>query len=278
MVDFNFPVFGDPPDPTDLETFEERVDDYMSKLRGFSVEMNRLCLEFPLAGDHGHAIDDITELQSALDGKAQIADFEARIVAKENQVDTFLANAHPEKRYQQTITIGGSPDYLYPVFWRFPDNGFGIGRLEISRHYSSNGGVGERPLDSTRGHQAALLLAIEGNAYPWSGDSNYLRVVKYHYRYNKTASHLQFGGWCKRRGIDGNPPNYGGDGTNYSYSGIYLRGGGLQYVLSSNWIFAPRRLPDENDPASELIVHTYQTTQFYATRLPFSSLIEPAEG
>lgn len=195
-----------------------------------------------------------------------------RADAKMAEVDTFLANAHPEKRYIQNITIGGASDYLYPMFWRFPNNNFGVGRLEIARHYSWN----RNTLHAT--HVAALLLALEGNAYPWHGDANYMKVAKYHYRYNKTASHLQFGAWCKRRSTDGNPPSYGADGTNYRYSGIYLRGGGLQYVLSSNWVFDPFRLPDEDDPVSELIAHTHLNTQFYATRIPFADLIEPVEG
>jgi len=39
------------------------------------------------------------------------------------------------------ITIGGSKDFLYPVWWLFPTGGNGraIGRMMISRMYYWNG-------------------------------------------------------------------------------------------------------------------------------------------
>ena len=41
MVNITLPEFGPAPDPSDLETFEERVDDYMAKLPLFAAEFNK---------------------------------------------------------------------------------------------------------------------------------------------------------------------------------------------------------------------------------------------
>jgi len=203
---------------------------------------------------------------------------DTRIIAKENQVTSFLQQATPEKRFVQKITIGGSADYLYPVFWRYPRNDFGVGKLEISRNYGWNGSVGERPLDSSLEHQAALLLQLEGNGYPWSGDANYQRVLKVSQSFNNTASHLQFGGFAHREPVDPSKlVDVGAEGFNYLFSGIYLRGGGLDYLLSSNWVFEPIRLPDENDANSKHILHTSLNTHFVINRLSFNDLIEPTE-
>lgn len=50
------------------------------------------------------------------------------------------------------ITINGSRDFLYPVWWTFPcgSNGKAIGRIMISRYYAWNGDT--RPLDPNRPH------------------------------------------------------------------------------------------------------------------------------
>ncbi|WP_196223122.1 hypothetical protein, partial [Roseibium sp. RKSG952] len=190
-------------------------------------------------------------------------------------VDTFLAEAHPEKRYVQDIVIGGSPDRLYPVFWQFPKNDFGVGRLEISRQVTwDEPSPFAENLSSTL--VAALLLEIEGNGDAWSGDAGYLTCKKYSTRWANTASHLQFMGYAMRRS-----PETGAEeaGINYRYSGLYLRGGGITYRLSSNWIFDPARLPDEDDPDSERVLHTAgENTEYYVTSIPFEDLIEPVEG
>ena len=187
-------------------------------------------------------------------------------------VQQFLTDASPERRCVQEIKIGGSSDFLYPVFWQFPDNTFGLGKLEISRTF-----WWDKPHALHDTHVASLLLAIEGNGNLWGGDANFLRVKKYISQYNKTASHVQFAGFAHRRSTDDNPPSYGKDKVNYKFSGLFLRGGGLTYRISSNWKFDPIRLPDENDPNSERVLHTAENTQFYVTRIPVSELIEPVE-
>lgn len=218
--------------------------------------------------DTADLIESVNGLTDTVIGKVE--EIDTRVEVKEKEVDEFLVNATPEKRYVQDIKIGGSTDYLYPVFWQFPDCSFGVGKLEISRHYSWN----KNTLDDT--HVASLLLQIEGNAAPWNGDANYLRLLRYRYKYNKTASHLQFAGFSYRESIDENPPEYGADGVNYRYSGVYLRGG-LTYRLSSNWSFSPLRLQNEDDINETLELHRHLNTKFMVKPIPFSELVTPVE-
>ena len=91
------------------------------------------------------------------------------------------------------ITIGGSTDFLYPVWWRFTDSGSGgraIGRIMISRYYSWNHEY--RPLDPNRPHQASLLLDIEGWSYAWGGDPHIFNMLNFGEVYNGTVSHVAF--------------------------------------------------------------------------------------
>ena len=203
----------------------------------------------------------------------KMGEIDAKVEAKALEVDSFIQEATPEKRYVQTIIIGGSSDYLYPVFWAFPSNSFGVGKLEINRHYPW-----DSPHSLSETHVAALLMQIEGNSIPWGGGANYLKLVKFNESYNSTASHLQFGGFAYRESMDANPPSYGADGYNYRYSGVYLRGGGLTYRLSSNWKFSPIRLNDENDINDTLELHTSLNTRFMVKPIPFSDRITPVEG
>ncbi|WP_440055478.1 phage tail protein [Pseudoalteromonas sp. T1lg65] len=199
-----------------------------------------------LEQDIANLITASDQLTTVVDNKAQqldqqMAEYGQRITAKEQQVDQFIQDANPETRYVQTITIGGSKDYLYPVWWRFPSNDFGVGKLTVHRHYSWNGGESERPLNSLSGHQAALLLELEGNAYIWNGDSNFLNIKRFHERYNNTASHVDFRLNCYAEKMDPSKEFYGGgeDGSlgpwHCTYSGLYLRGGGLTYRITKNW-------------------------------------------
>ena len=54
-----------------------------------------------------------------------------------------------------------------------------VARARVHRHYSWNGGEDERPFDKTRGHQAGLLLEIEGLDHPWGGAPKIFRVVHF---------------------------------------------------------------------------------------------------
>ncbi|WP_462173819.1 phage tail protein [Pseudoalteromonas xiamenensis] len=199
-----------------------------------------------LEQDIGALIVSTNQLTAVVDNKAQALDkqmaaLDARVAKKEQEVDKFLQEALPETRYVQDIFIGGSKDYLYPVWWTFPSNSHGVGQITISREYHWNGGVGERPLNTSSVHQAALLLELEGNACQWSGDANFMNIKRFSERYTNTASHVHFMMQCKAEKVDPNRDLYGGgaDGSvgpwSYISSGLYLRGGGLKYRITKNW-------------------------------------------
>lgn len=217
------------------------------------------------------------------DADARVDQLEARTNSRIAALDEWEANAHPEKRYVQDITIEGGTDHFYPVWWGFPGDGHGMSRLQIVRRYSWNHPV----LNTASHHQAGLLLGIEGAGHPHSGAANYLKVVKYSKTYRPTVSHLQFGMWAQPRYVAGadtsQPLQYPTPDTSYWNSGCYLRGGGLTYRFISNWVFEPQRLPDENDPNSEAIVFSIGNTESVVTRIPMtngdgsSNLIEPVE-
>ncbi|MCI5117142.1 MAG: phage tail protein [Candidatus Electrothrix sp. LOE1_4_5] len=160
-------------------------------------------------------------------------DIEQRVSA----VDKFIQEGSYEPRYVQDITIGGSTEFFYPVWFVFQGNNYGASKMTICRHYSWNGGEDERPLNSSRPHQAALLLEMEGNANGWSGDANFLEIKRFHERYNSTASHVSFVGYCKWKKtgtIDRHPENTLGKFCP-RLSTVYLRGGGLTYRIIKNW-------------------------------------------
>jgi len=236
-------------------------------------------------------IEDVADLQAVLDGKAAasaltrhadnpnahgtfapLADYNRTQEAQDTRLTTLQNTT--EKRHVQTITIAGSTDYLYPVFWQFPDNRFGVGKLEISRHY-----VWDHPvLSAGPYHAASLLLQIEGNDTPWGGDAEYLKVLKYFWQYNKTASHLRYGGYAQREKIDAlGAAMYGLEDTNYTHSGIYLRGGGLRYRFSSNWPIRLVRLENEDRAGTRAVLYEYNNTRWYVQRIPFTALEDPTE-
>jgi hypothetical protein len=185
-----------------------------------------------------------------------------------------------EGRYLHEIHIGGSPDLLYPVWWRFPNNSLGTGRLTIHRTYGANGGGGSAAAayrNISDYHIAALLLELEGNACPWSGDANFLEIKRFHERYNGTVSHVRFGAYARRESRDGvNPPDYGSDGTNYLYSGCYLRGGGLTYRITKNWN-ADIHFQDGSDPKAKNTLHEHDNSRFFVQPIPWTSRVAPVE-
>ncbi|MFC0119029.1 phage tail protein [Pseudoalteromonas xiamenensis] len=199
-----------------------------------------------LEQDIGALIASTNQLTAVVDNKAQALDkqmaaLDARVAKKEQEVDKFLQEALPETRYVQDIFIGGSKDYLYPVWWTFPGNSEGVSKLTISREYGWNGGAGERPLNPASVHQAGLILELEGNSSPWSGNANFLQIKRFNQTYNSTVSHVNFMLECKAEKVDPNRDHYGGgsDGSIGPWcrtaSGVYLRGGGLKYRIIKNW-------------------------------------------
>ncbi|PCK33131.1 phage tail protein [Pseudoalteromonas piscicida] len=197
-----------------------------------------------LEQDIANLVKSTDALTAVVDGKAQqldlqMAAFDSRIAKKEQDVDKFIQEAMPETRYVQDIFIGGSKDYFYPVWWRFPSNSAGTSKLTIARHYSWNSDT--KPFFPNRSHQAALLLELEGNAFPWDGDANFLHIKRFHERYAPTVSHVAFKLNCYAERVDSDKPIYGGGGDGSlgpwhpTLSGLYLRGGGVTYRVIKNW-------------------------------------------
>lgn len=223
----------------------------------------------------------VNSLTANVNGKIQAINKEVNL--KKTEVDTFLANAQPEPRIVQDITIGGSKDYFYPVWWIFPENDRAGGKLTISRCFNWNGEIDERPLNPDGPQQASLLLETEGNANKWGGDAKFMEIKRFHYSYNKTISHVHFAMYCKARKIDPSKPSkYVSNGDqlsprNYSYSGCYLRGGGLKYRIIKNW----RNPVSYNDGSSMDAVsirkHTEENFEWYAEPIPLADVLLPNE-
>ncbi len=200
---------------------------------------------------------------------------EQRVAEKEKQVDRFLQEAMPEIRYVQDITIGGSKDFFYPVWFRMPTNEHGNAKITFCRHYSWNEDT--RPLDPSVPHQAALLLDMEGNAYGWDGDANFLEIKRFHERYNPTVSHVAFLGYSKWR-------NTGTTGTGLPqdtlcagcvvYSTVYLRGGGLTYRIIKNWR-GDVQFSDKHDRVNIYVSESHGT--WYVEPIPFAQYSAPKQ-
>ncbi|PAJ72050.1 phage tail protein [Pseudoalteromonas sp. NBT06-2] len=213
---------------------------------------------------------------------SKMGEINSKLAAKESQVDAFLADAQPETRYEQDIFIGGSKDYLYPVWWRFPNNSSGVSNLTVCRTYSWNGGVSERPLNTGSAHQAALLLELEGNDSPWGGDAHILNIKRFHEGYNSTVSHVAYQMYCKAEKVDPDKPLYSGANLNFSSqertrSGLYLRGGGLTYRIIKNWI-GDVSFHDGSDQLRRNISTTNLepwSVRWYAEPIPFTDRDAP---
>ena len=238
-----FPVFGSAPNPADPSTFDARATDMLSKLPAFAVAAN-----------------------------AYPAYIDGRVTAAEQEVDAEIArlgNVQPELRKTQQIKIGGDPNYLYPVYWEFPHPSWGIGRMEIHRHYSWNDNV------IHASHTADLLVEIEGCGSSWGGPARHWKIARYAMGYHDCISHLRFGMFCKTTSNDGNaltkPLDY-----SPRYAGCYLRGG-LTYGFATNWNVSLNRLPDEDDPSSDQVTFWYKNNDYYVERMPMSEIEQPAE-
>lgn len=229
--------------------------------------------------------DTITELiasnnamAQAMEGKADEIDAATR--NQEQKVEQFLQNAKPEMRWEQEIHIGGSKDKLYPVWFRFPGNEAGGGNLTICRTFSKDS---ERhPLAPNIPHQAALLLQLEGNAYPWSGDANFMEIKRFAERYNSTLSHTSFAMYAKADLHPGIDQLYTGASHSFSaqclvFSGVYLRGGGLTYKVIKNWPGNVSFHDGSDDLRRELSRHQQDGwgVVWYAEPIPFSALLQP---
>ena len=187
---------------------------------------------------------------------------------KISEVDSFVANAQPEKRIVQTLRIEGSSDYLYPVWFQFPNGAFGVGKLTISRFYGWNPGT----LHPT--HIASLLLELEGNGYQWAGDANFIEIKRFHERYNTTCSHVSLLGYARYRQESATNAyrlenSFGPQCPRYS--SVYLRGGGLDYRFSANWNFTLGHSLE-----STLVTRSETHGSWYMEPIPLVDQIRPA--
>jgi hypothetical protein len=199
---------------------------------------------------------------------------ENRISEKEKQVDRFLQEAMPETRSVQDITIGGSKDFFYPVWFRIPSNDQGTSKITFCRHYAWNQDT--RPLEPSSPHQAALLLEMEGNAIGWDGDANFLEIKRFHERYNPTVSHVGFVGYCKweKTGTQGSWPVHQLGQHCPVLSTVYLRGGGLLYRIIKNWK-GDIQFSDQHKRVNISIHQTHGT--WYVEPIPFAQRIVPKQ-
>lgn len=222
-------------------------------------------------------VEAVNRLTSHVTGKIQ--EIDSRVKAKEDLVDKFLADAQPEHRYVQDITIGGSKDYFYPVWWRFPRDYYVNSYIGISRDFNWNGDVGERPLNKNSLHQAGLNLIVEGNGWWSDGSADFMEIKRFYYTYNNVISHLSLKMYCKAEPIDPLKPmsqavGNGSFGKNgYMHSGIYLRGGGIKYRITTNKI-SDFHYHDGSDDKKRIILEQ-NNTRCYAEPIPITDKIVP---
>jgi len=163
-----------------------------------------------------------------------------QVASKIAELDAWKAAASPEKRITTEIKIGGSKDYFYPVWWKTLGAGTnGTHRLSIHRSYYLNGAENERPLNPAGPHQAGLLLELEISDCGVGGDPKFLEIKRFGETYNRTIANVQHQLTGKQYRIDPAGIAYGGvaDGVASPcgfISGLYLRGGGLTYNITTN--------------------------------------------
>lgn len=229
----------------------------------------------------------LVSASNALTGEVtgKMAAIDARVGTKEGEVDSFLQDATPETRYVQDITIGGSADYLYPVWWNFQSSAAGVSKVSVCRNYVWNGEVGARPLNPGSSTQAGLIFEVEGCDTPWGGDPDIMEIKRFIYTYNPLLSHSSYRMFCEAEAVPGasavvyagiQPNTFGAHCA--THSGIYLRGGGLTYRIIKNWL-GDISFHDGSDMLQRQISSVQSSSwsvRWYATPLPMSSIVEPA--
>lgn len=164
----------------------------------------------------------------------------AQVASKIAELDAWKAAASPEKRITTEITIGGSKDFFYPMWWRSRGSGAeGTHRLTIHRPYHLDGDDSKRPLNPAGPHQAGLLLELEIGDCAVGGDPKFFDIKRFGETYNRTIANLgyQFPGHQYRIDPAGLAFNGVADGVTSPCGficGLYLRGGGLTYKITTN--------------------------------------------
>ncbi len=232
-----------------------------------------------LHADIGVLIKSCTELKNYFEKvrdeiEAERKAITERVAEKEKQIDRFLQEAMPEIRYVQDITIGGSKDFFYPVWFQFPRNSHGVGRITFCRDYEWNQDTNPFNLNNDISHQAALLLELEGNAYQWLGDVRYLEIKRFYEVYNPTVSHVSYEGYCKweKTGTHGDGPQHVVRPYCPRLSTVYLRGGGIRYRIIKNWK-GDVQFSDTHNRVNLTSHEAYGT--WYVEPIPFAERIAP---
>ena len=225
-----------------------------------------------MSTDLTNATEALNNAANAYNGK--ISEIDARVATKEAEVDTFLAEAQPEHRYVQDITIGGSVDYFYPVWWEFPGGEHSGGFISISRRFDWNSDT--RPLNADSFHQAGLLLQLDGYTNVWGGDPEFLEIKRFGETYNFLVSHIAYSMYSYYEDTGTN--TYTSDehkllAIDPTHSGVYLRGGGLTYRIQNNWEANAVSYSDSQNRVDLVHNDTYGT--WYALPIPIADRIEP---
>lgn len=232
------------------------------------------------------SIADLVRASTELTGtvRGQSAAIDATVNAKIGQMDAWMVENTPERRYVTDITIHGSKDYFYPVWWRLQSSGAeGIHKVSVGRYFSWNGKPGERPLNPDSEHQASLLLELEGSDTAWAGGPNFMEVKRFAEMYHGTVSHVAFAMYCRQYRIDTSKPVYVGveDGSFGAYcqtkSGLYLRGGGLRYRIVTNQ--ALLEFGFDNGAGGNRVIETanHVNTRWEVSPIPASERIGPPQ-
>ncbi|MGQ5524823.1 hypothetical protein ACUHMQ_16390 [Chitinimonas sp. PSY-7] len=217
---------------------------------------------------------EVKALVQAVQGKQ--ASIDARVLAKLGDMDQWMLDNTPEKRWVKDITIGGSTDKCYPVWWMGESPGeAGVTRINIGRPFNWNEDT--RPLNKASAHQASLLLVLEQGDCAWGGGPTVFKYLHYAYVYNPTVSHPSFSMYCKEYKLDNSKPSHnrvenGAFGQYCSVmSGLYLRGGGLKYRIIANRPLLNFGFHDGS--GAERVIHTadHVNTRWEAEPIPFDA-------
>ncbi|WDE11155.1 hypothetical protein [Thalassomonas haliotis] len=194
-----------------------------------------------LTQDIANVVQAAENMTATVTGK--IAEIDNKVIQAKDSFDSWRASVQAEdingaRLYKSEIDLTGlSTDYFYPVWWIMPGNSRGETQMTIARNYSADSHL--QPFGAGIVHIAGLNLQLEGAAYSWNGDANYLTVKRISQTYRKTVRNIAFAMPTIARPINSELPLYNGhsDGEIVpcrTRSGCYLRGG-LKYQVIKNF-------------------------------------------
>lgn len=137
-------------------------------------------------------------------------------------------------RYVKELFVEGDKDTFYPVYFHMDSED--ETEIQIYRNYFWDHDNNDF---NAKRHVASALVVLKGQAYPWSGNANYLRTVVNRQRYRQCVAKVGFYAWCEAQKMDqdGADTEYNNPEVGYlarTQSGFMLRGGKLKYKIFSN--------------------------------------------